>query len=219
AALNAAEDRPDLASELTALAHLFYEKHLRHSDVDVIRRYVRGEGRTPAMLVGPYTDPVRKQVNSMRDHAAEFAREVSSPETARRALGGERGEDLEETALRAVRVAISLPTPVTVYVRFRDGDDPMKLEIPCWELGIELPWHVARPERLGDQERERVEWLVGVARAGYAGPRFHNVWLERVDRRVKLRAGTVEALYERYLWRELGELVPHSRGERRVFGI
>ncbi len=218
-ALNAAEDRPDLAADLTALAHLFYEKHLRHSDVDVIRRYVRGEGRTPAMLVGPYTDPVRKQVNSMRDHPLDFAREASSPETARRALEGERGEDLEETALRAVREAISLPTPVTVYARFREGDDPMKLEFSCWELGVDLPWHAAPPERLVEQGREAVGRLVGVARAGYAGPRFHNVWLERVDRRVKLRAGTVEALYERYLWRELGELVPHSRGERRVFGI
>lgn len=218
-ALNAAEERPELSADLIQLAHLFYEKHLRHSDVDVIRRYVKGVGRTPAMLVGPYTEPARMLVDSMRDHPREFAQRASSPEAARRALSGEEAEDLEGKALRAVREAISLPTPVTVYARFREGDDPMKLEFPCWGLGVNSPWHVAPPERLVEQEGEVVEWLVGVARAGYAGPRFHNVWLERVDRRVKLRAGTVEALYERYLWRELGELVPHSRGERRVLGI
>ena len=218
-ALDAARDAPDLSAELTALAHLFYEKHLRHSDVDVIRRHVRGVGRTPAMLVGPYTDPARKQVNKLRGEVMDVASEVSSGERARRLLGGMSEEELVDRAREAIAATLNLPTPVTVYVRLREDDDPLKLEFPCWELGVDLPWQMAPPEQLTDQARERVEWLVGVARAGYAGPRFHNVWLERVDRRVKLRAGVVEALYERYLWRELGELIPHARGERRVLGI
>ena len=214
-ALDLAEKMPDYREDLKALAQLFYERHLYIADSDVIRRYVRGVGRTPAILVGAYTQSAQEMLRNLKRRKYEVAREVASSELAKRRLAGQVGKDLFGEAYQAVEEALNLPAYVTLYVRFREGDDPLKLEFPCWEVGKEVIWSSSPYEDLLEDSDE-VGRILGVVRAGYGGPNFHNVWLERVDRKVKLRRGTVESLYERYLWRRLGEVVLHARGERRV---
>jgi len=58
--------------------------------------------------------------------------------------------------------------------------------------------------------------LIGTVAKGYAGPDSHNLWLESVDRIVKMKRGSIYMVYEPAMWRELGFVVRHSRGERRV---
>jgi len=214
-ALDLVKEMPEYRDDLEALAQLFYERHLYIADSDVIRRYVKGKGRTPAILVGAYTQSAQKMLRELETRKYEIAREVASSELAKRRLAGQACEGLFEESYQAVEEALNLPAYVTLYVRFRGGDDPLKLEFPCWEVGKEVTWSSSPYEDLlGDSDE--VRRILGMVRAGYGGPNFHNVWLERVDRKVKLRRGTVESLYERYLWRRLGEVVLHARGERRV---
>ncbi len=216
-ALSLREKLPDHREELEALAQLFYERHLYVADSDVIRRYVVGAGRTPVILVGAYTQSAQKMIRELDARRGEIAREISSAELARRRLEGEISieEDLFDEAYRAVGEALDLPAYVTIYVRFRSDDDPLKIEFPCWEVSPEIAWS-RLPQVSLLEGSEVIETILGIVKAGYGGPNFHNVWLEMVDRKVKLRKGVVEGIYERYLWRELGEVVLHARGERRI---
>lgn len=212
--LSLIESMPYYRRELEDLAQLFYERHLYIADSDVIRRYVEGTGRTPAILVGAYTQSAQEMLEELERRKEDIAKGIASGELARRRLAGKASGDLFDEAHQAIEEALNLPAYVTVYVRFREGDDPLKVEFPCWEVGKEVPWSFPYEELLEDSEE--VMRILGIVRAGYAGPNFHNVWLETVDRKVKIRKGTVESIYERYLWRTLEEVVPHARGERRL---
>ena len=61
-ALDLAGKFPDRREGFEALAQLFYERHLYIADSDVIRRYLRGVGRTPPLLVGAYTQSAQKML-------------------------------------------------------------------------------------------------------------------------------------------------------------
>lgn len=219
-ALSLKSEMPQYHDELDALAQLFYERYLYIADSDVIRRYVKGVGRTPAILVGAYTQEAQRMLMELKAGKEDVVREVSSAELARRRLekGVETSEDLLGEAYRAVEEVFKLPAYITVYIRFRGDDDPLKIEFPCWEIGQEVDWS-STPQEILVEDTDDIMRILGIVKAGYGGPNLHNVWLERVDRRVKLRKGTVESIYERCLWRELGEVIPHARGERRVTGL
>jgi len=214
-AVKLASNHPEASEELSLAARLFLERHRRTADVDAIARSTRGVGRTPPLLAGPYTHPVRAQLESLRLNPERVVRECCSGPGAEMIMRGENPREFKRRASRAVDEVLRLPAPVTVYARFGERDGPLKLEFPCWELGLNLPWSEAGPRLLG----AGADRPVSIARAGYAGPRRHNVWLEEADRRVKLRRDVVDRVYEKLMWRELGEVVPHARGERRVLGI
>lgn len=211
-----AEKYPQHSRELREIALLMRAKHVRRSDVKVIERRIEGPGRTKAVAIGPYTEDIRDMLRDLELNPEEEAKKAVSGEKARRMIYGEEYSELESLALDAVEAVLDLPVCVTVYARFRSNDEPMRIDFPGWEIGISLPWNGFFPQQLVDPEPGRVEEILEVVSSGYGGRNFHNVWLERVDREVKIREADVERIYEPFLWKRLGYVVPHARGERRV---
>ncbi|MEM3137381.1 MAG: DNA double-strand break repair nuclease NurA [Thermofilaceae archaeon] len=126
------------------------------------------------------------------------------------------GEAFIEKTKEIIGALKSYPPVLTSYTILGEGDDPLRVdlvfknveEIPCkcnGEVGL----------RFASEVHPVFISVVKQLKAMYAGRRCYNVLLLEVDRRVKVTRETLEA-YTRILSKELGELVVHSRGERRV---
>lgn len=120
----------------------------------------------------------------------------------------EMGSERVERALGALR---SYPSVLTSYAIFSRGDDPLRVDMA---LDSDVP--VAHPSRFVAEVPESFLRVLRHLACLYAGRRCYNVLLLEADRRVRVELETME-LYRRLAMMELGELIVHSRGERRVW--
>ncbi len=127
------------------------------------------------------------------------------------------GEAFAERARGLIKALKSYPPLLTSYAILGEGDDPLRVdavfkgveETPCkLDSGVQL--------RFTDGVHPVFVSVIGQLKAMYAGRRCYNALLLEVDRRVKVTRETVET-YTKILSKEVGELLVHSRGERRVF--
>ncbi len=120
------------------------------------------------------------------------------------------GAAFRERAAAVLEVLRRYPTVLTTYVVFARGDDPVRVDV----VAPDQP--PPGGSRLVSPVPEHVERVVSHLACMYAGRRCYNALLLEADRRVRATARTME-LYHRLAMRELGELIPHSRGARRFF--
>lgn len=116
----------------------------------------------------------------------------------------------EELAERVLEVLKSYPPVLVSYVVLSRGDDPLRVDAV-----IRGSVATRRDSRFLEGVPEEFEKLLGWLAGFYAGRREYNVLLLEADRRVKATLETME-LYHRLAVKELGEVIMHSRGERRV---
>jgi hypothetical protein len=182
------------------------------TDIRLIRSSdVSPPGRTEVLKVGPY---IRS--------AAEILKRISRGEEAERMvmesgithLEVSRGliteEEVAEIASKGAEAILSFPPCALVYIWFKREDDPMKIDIP-----LDGSWLSTDVEFIKDPDF--LQDVLGVLYDCYAGPRGHNVYLEKVDRDVKLTKEDLD-IYESVLERIIGEPVRHSRSYRRYWG-
>ncbi|MCS7105595.1 MAG: DNA double-strand break repair nuclease NurA [Thermofilaceae archaeon] len=120
---------------------------------------------------------------------------------------GERVKEKIDGVLDALR---SFPPVLTSYVVFEKGDDPVRVDVA---FDGSLP--TLDGSRFVEGESEVFKKVLRCLTCCYAGRQGYNVLLLEADRRVKTTFETLE-LYHKLAMRELGELIVHSRGERRV---
>jgi len=119
--------------------------------------------------------------------------------------------EFETLAVEAVRKLKKYPSVVTFYTVLEKGDDPIRVDIVLSD-STALP----ADGRFLSEVPDEVHRVLGLLRSLYAGVRGYNVLLLEADRKVKMTAETMKT-YTEMLMREYGELLFHSRGERRVF--
>jgi len=130
---------------------------------------------------------------------AELARALER--AAERPDFGARAKSL----LRALR---SYPPVYTTYAVFAAGDDPVRVDVVAGDL--------PKPEgRFANPVPSTVRRVLAHLALLYGGRRCYNALLLEVDRRVRTTLETLE-LYHKLAMREVGELILHSRGERRA---
>lgn len=121
---------------------------------------------------------------------------------------GSRFAERVDAVLRALR---SYPAVLTSYAIFSKGDDPVRIDVAVDRqaaVGGESRFLYYAPHAF----RKVLQHLACL----YAGRMGYNVLLLEADRRVKTTAETMD-LYHKLAMRELGELIIHSRGQRRYF--
>lgn len=126
------------------------------------------------------------------------------------------GEDFAERARGLVEALKSYPPLLTSYAILGEGDDPLRVDVVF--KGVEkilCKFNGGVQLRFTDGVHPVFVSVIRQLKAMYAGRRCYNALLLEVDRRVKVTRETVET-YTRVLSREVGELIVHSRGERRV---
>ena len=102
---------------------------------------------------------------------------------------------------------------VSFHVMLDRRDTPVRVDTPSWTFN--------RDTTISDFSGGRdllvnVNPFVSLLLSGYGGLKDYNVWLKRVDEKVKLTNEVVDKIYEAALQRELGFTIIHSRGYRRV---
>jgi len=120
------------------------------------------------------------------------------------------GPQFRERVGRVVRALRSYPPILVSYAILSRGDDPLRVDVVLGggAAGGELGFVSEVPEGFA-RVLSHLAFL-------HAGERGYNVLLLEADRRVKTTAETME-LYHRLAMRELGELIVHSRGDRRLY--
>ncbi len=126
-----------------------------------------------------------------------------------------RDEFLRE-AVETIRLILNFPTVVSFHVLFDPRDTPIRVDVPSWDVGLDNTMRELTGNLLLYEFKEKVEEVLRLLLSGYGGLRNYNVWLKYADDMVKLHLRDVDDIYERALERELGFLLIHTRGYRRV---
>lgn len=147
---------------------------------------------------------------SAEEHAARLSRVF--PRTS-----DKLGSEFEERVRRLISRLRSYPPVAAFYTILGRGDDPLRVDVVGGDLGrAGLRSHEGEPDTVFlDAVPESVARAIGLLRALYAGSRGYNMLLLEADRRVKITRDVIE-LYTRIVSDELGVVLVHSRGERRV---
>lgn len=122
-----------------------------------------------------------------------------------------QGYEFETLAIEAIRSIRKYPGVVTFYTVLEKGDDPLRVDITLnnsTAFSLDGRFMVKIPDE--------VHRVLGLLISLYAGKRGYNVLLLEADRKVKMTTETIKT-YTEMLMREYGELMVHSRSERRVF--
>lgn len=117
--------------------------------------------------------------------------------------------DFSARARSLLRALRGYPPVYTTYAVFAAGDDPVRVDVVAPDLP-KLEGRFANP--VPGTVRRVLAHLALL----YGGRRCYNALLLEVDKRVRTTLETLE-LYHKLAMREVGELILHSRGERRVF--
>lgn len=126
------------------------------------------------------------------------------------------GEAFMEKSEEVIEALKSYPPVLTSYAVLGEGDDPIRIDLIFKDVeGIPCKCNGEVQLRFTSGVHPAFVSVVKQLKAMYAGRRCYNALLLEVDRRVKVTRETLEA-YTRILGKEVGELVVHSRGERRV---
>lgn len=121
---------------------------------------------------------------------------------------GARFQEKVEKVLATLR---NYPAILTSYVVFSRGDDPVRVDVAVKKDQLR-----SGDSRFVAEPPEVFLRVLGHLAGLYAGRRGYNVLLLEADRRVRATAETMD-LYHKIAMRELGELIVHSRSERRFF--
>ncbi len=197
------------------LEGLVYEAMGRLTDVRLIASSgVMPPGRTEVLEVGPYVATAYKIMERLSGNPEAVKEQVLESgvthlELSRGMISRAQAESL---AVSGAGALFRLPPCALTYVWFRGDDDPLKVDAP-----LEGRWVDVGQELEFIEDPDFLPRILGILHYGYAGPRNHNVWLEVVDKEVKLTRKDLN-VYESALERVLGAPVRHPRGYRRYWG-
>ncbi len=107
----------------------------------------------------------------------------------------------------------SFPCMVSFHVVLDKRDTPVRVDTPSWSFNRET----TISELVGGRDLLlNVNAIVSLLLEGYGGLRDYNIWLKRVDEKVRLSNDTVDTIYSSALEKHLDFTIIHTRGYRRV---
>ncbi|MDG6950033.1 MAG: DNA double-strand break repair nuclease NurA [Nitrososphaerota archaeon] len=187
---------------------IFWEAFSARTDHQLIRSFVDSPGHTiPIELsLSRRSYVLMKEIQEgpegyVSRHFKEALLEASDPEAFTR------------RAKEVLTEIPGFPAMVSFHVMLDRRDTPVRVDTPSWTFN--------RDTTISDFSGGRdllvnVNPFVSLLLSGYGGLKDYNVWLKRVDEKVKLTNEVVDKIYEAALQRELGFTIIHSRGYRRV---
>ncbi|MEM0093418.1 MAG: DNA double-strand break repair nuclease NurA [Thermofilum sp.] len=169
------------------------------------------------MNLGPgFTAPIRLTLERVQMGVIEVAlteetRLVALLDAIFEKVSDELGSRFAENVNRVLAALRSYPAVLASYVIFSRGDDPVRVDIAVnrEDLAASTSRFVSSPPDSFIRVLRQLAFL-------YSGRTSYNVLLLEADKRVRATAETLD-LYHKLAMKELGELIVHSRGERRYF--
>ncbi|MEM2245557.1 MAG: DNA double-strand break repair nuclease NurA [Thermofilum sp.] len=169
------------------------------------------------MNLGPgFTAPIRLTLERVQMGVIEVAlteetRLVALLDAIFEKVSDELGPRFAENVNRVLAALRSYPAVLASYVIFSRGDDPVRVDIAVnrEDLAASTSRFVSSPPDSFIRVLRQLAFL-------YSGRTSYNVLLLEADKRVRATTETLD-LYHKLAMKELGELIVHSRGERRYF--
>ena len=102
---------------------------------------------------------------------------------------------------------------VSFHVLLDHRDTPVRIDTPSWTFNRET----TISELVGGRAvLLNVNAIVSLLLKGYGGLKDYNIWLKRVDEKVRLSNDVVDTIYSSALEKHLDFTIIHTRGYRRV---
>jgi len=194
--------------KLQKIEQILWEAFAARTDHQLIRTYVDQPGhtipielsvsrRTAALVQGLQTHPEAYVSKHFKESVLE------APDS---------DQFLERASATLSRIP-SFPSMVSFHVLLDHRDTPVRVDTPSWTFNRDT----TIAEFIGGREvLVNVNFIVSLLLKGYGGLKDYNIWLKRVDERVRLTNEIVDTIYSSALEKHLDFTIIHSRGYRRV---
>jgi hypothetical protein len=194
--------RHKYGKKLDIIALILEELASSRPDYQIIMNYAHTPGYTQPLLLGPSARTARR-LEACRKEPVKYVR-TNFPVTIR-----EKGNDFVNWASNILLNINAFPGIISFYLLLDTRDSPIRIDVPCWDYTFSSTgW----PKPIDF----RVDEVLRVMITGYCGLDCYNLWLKKVDERVRLKKRVVDNIYFPLMERLFGEKIIRERGYRRV---
>lgn len=200
--------RDEYDGKLHKVEQIMWEAFAARTDHQLIRTYIDRPGHTvPIELsVSRRSSTLIQELqgrpeNYVSKHFRESLLESANPRT------------FMDRACRILSRIPNFPAMVSFHVLLDGRDTPMRIDTPSWTFNRET----TISDLTGGRDLlVNVNSIISLLMQGYGGLKDYNIWLKRVDERVRLSNDVIDTIYSSALERELNFTIIHTRGYRRV---
>jgi hypothetical protein len=173
-----------------------------HLDVELLYKWKHGQtGYTSPLMLGDYA--IAKEIKALQIEPEKYIQQYFHHISPNR----------QEWATRVIAKIPTSPAIIMFHIIPRKGAQPLRIDIPAYNLGIKKkimnvqPFEFIQPEKVN----EIVQQII----ADFGGRDVYNALLYIVDREVRLGVKTVDSVYKSVLSKELGLPIEYDRSTRR----
>lgn len=196
------------SDKLKRMKQILYEAIAARPDHQLIRNYIRSTGHTvpielsvPRRIAGTLKEIQVNPGGYVKRHFSESLLECQNE------------NEFTNHAAKALSLIPRFPTMVSFHMLLDTRDTPIRVDTPSWTYNRDTKI----TDFIGSQSALlNVNEIIGLLLKGYGGLKDYNIWLKRVDEKVRLGRDTVDELYGAALQKAIGVTIIHSRGYRRV---
>ena len=194
--------------KLRKVEQILWEAYSARTDHQLIRTYIEQPGHTI-----PIELSVAKRTYTLVEELMSSPKTYVSKHFKESMLESPDSEGFMRRACEVLSRIPSFPTMVSFHVLLDKRDTPIRVDAPSWVF--------SRDTTISDFSGGRdlqvnLNWIISLLMKGYGGLKDYNIWLKRVDEKVRLSNEVMDSVYSSVLEKELDFTIIHSRGYRRV---
>ena len=194
--------------KLRKVEQILWEAYSARTDHQLIRTYVEHPGHTI-----PIELSVAKRTYTLVEELQSNPRSYVSKHFKESMLESPDSEAFMRRACDILSDIPSFPTMVSFHVLLDKRDTPIRVDAPSWVFSRDT----TISDFAGGRDLQvNLNWIVSLLMKGYGGLKDYNIWLKRVDEKVRLTNEVMDSIYSSVLEKELDLTIIHSRGYRRV---
>lgn len=198
----------DYGERLRKVEQILWEAFAARTDHQLIRTYVEQPGHTV-----PIELSVSKRSFFLIQELQTRPESYVSTHFKESLLESSDASKLMSRACEILTRIPNFPAMVSFHVLLDKHDTPVRIDTPSWTFNRET----TISDFIGGRDLLlNVNPIISLLMSGYGGLKDYNIWLKRVDERVRLSNNIVDTIYSSALERELDFTIIHTRGYRRV---
>jgi len=128
-------------------------------------------------------------------------------------------ENFINSALEVIKNLRELPSIISFHVLLDKRDSPLRIDVPAFCLGISKKFYeIGWPEPIDKEDTDvadSISEVLSIVATGYGGLEYHNIWLWKVDKKVKFHRSDFDNMYLSK-FKELVGVSLNARDYRRV---
>ena len=195
-------------SQLHKVEQILWEAFAARTDHQLIRTYIDQPGHTI-----PIELSVSRRASTLIQELKTKPGSYVSKHFKESLLEAPSPDQFRSRASETLSKIPDFPCMVSFHVLLDRRDTPVRIDTPSWNFNRET----TISELVGGRDvLLNVNAIVSLLLKGYGGLKDYNIWLKRVDEKVRLSNNVVDTIYSSALEKHLDFTIIHTRGYRRV---